>query len=59
MAMFKVKKAYLGAVFNKGKGEWIPKFVFQSEQEARNWQLMEGDSRRVRPVGFVTDEEVE
>lgn len=58
MTMVKVKEAYLGLMFNTGKEEWVPRFVFQDGQEARNWQLKDADLRQVRRVGLVTDEEV-
>ena len=58
MTMFKVKKVYVGAVFNTGKGEWIPKFVFEDKQVADNWRDKDISYRRIRSIGLVTGEEV-
>ena len=56
--MLKVKKVYVGVVFNNGTGEWIPKFVFEDAEVAYNWMSEDKMHRRVHNVTMVTDGEV-
>lgn len=56
MAMLKVKKAWVGYEFRQGA--YVLALVFELRDTAFDWQENAPDTRKVKAVSLVTDEEV-